>query len=465
MECTKHNNNYNNMSRCRVKLKPHNKLSIYDVFIIKMLRDTSDELYLYIDDRSIPPHDTQKLIDDTINILHMFNIKMPEMIVRYTDYYETAWIYLHRLITINKAIVNYNTVCRSSDLHMMAKTKNIKLFYNNTMHHINNRYNTILYDCGWFRDLFIEIVMDHSERIDMIIDDTLGMDDINKSNDDKQSHGDLLDKTIFLTDLRSDLKFNMPEKVLTTLITTIKHMEKENNTSQCSIASPNLSKISISCIHKLGIDIKLVRTIIENTNDSLLMYAHKLTYIDTKIQDKMTHSIRILFNKCRDVNLAAKKNMIIKGVYLECSDILVLNLDPKNLQNHTIHIRSLGCVTIGQKYPNYTGVFIKAKNKKQHLISKWTPIDTLSCDKHIINCNIYKLDSSGEHTSSVISVYEDTSDDCSNKMYSLNSELYIADDDFKTPELTHTLIDTVSNKLPNNILNLIPWNIWIQSNL
>src|SRR5579872_3805448 len=191
-------NIHNKTTRSRFKMKPDGKISIYDIFIIKMLRDTTDELYLYVDDRITSSQNTQKGIDDIINILKLFDIKLPEMILRYTDYYETAWVYLHRLVTLNKALLNYSTVCRSSDLHMMTKSKNVKIFYNNKDK--NNRYNNILYDCEWYRDIFIEILMDYSERIDKIVDELDTMDD---------------GYHIFLINLCQDLNFPVPEKLFT----------------------------------------------------------------------------------------------------------------------------------------------------------------------------------------------------------------------------------------------------------
>lgn len=430
-------NLHNKPTRSRFKIKPNDKLSIYDIFIIKMLRDTTDELYLYVDDRTISSQTTQKKIDDIINILKLFDIKLPEMIVRYTDYYETAWVYLHRLVTLNKALLNYSTVCRSSDLHMMTKSKNVKIFYNNKDK--NKRYDNILYDCGWYRDIFIEILMDYSERIDKIVDEVDTLDDGYHT---------------FLTNLCQELNFPIADKLFTNLIMTIKHINRNNMNNTNNVnninnmidnsVSPHLSNISIEHIHKLGIDMMMIRDMLENNDDSLLKYAHKM--------DMNSDNAHIIFDQNKEIILSDKK-INIKGIILDNSELITLQLDPQHLQSVKIRIISVGCIKIENEYPDYTGNIQKfkkmQKQKNIKIISKWTPI---IYDEYISNKSILKSIHKSNETecADIITISKINILNQSNIMYNIDSKLYILDTTRESDYLNHTLIS---------------WNMWIQTQM
>jgi len=374
-----------------------------------MLRDTdtTNELYMYVDDRTISPHDTQKMIDDTINILRLFDIKMPEMIIRYSDYYETAWIYLHRLITLNKAVLNYSTISKPTDLYTMTKTKNIKIFYNNTEQQNNIRYDNILYDCGWFRDVFIETLIDYSERIDKIVDNE--------------------EKGTFLSCLCKDLKFTLPEKLFTNLVSTIKHNKSLKSKSlNCGLPPCLLSEVPIEYVHRLNIDIDTIPGMIERNDDSLLSCA--TTLVDSLVE--IVDPIRIMFDKIKEVELEGLGTRCIKGVYVNSLDLANLS----NLQGHgtkVVRIRSVGCVTVD------TGIICKSKKYKNvPVITKWIPIE----DDSSFVCNVY--DQNTVKTKTIIVLMKDPTS--SNKLYSIESELYVA-------------IDSSSS----GTLDLIPWDTWL----
>jgi len=412
------------MCRSRIKLKPLDKTSIYDIFIIKMLRDTdtSNELYIYVDDRTISPQDTQKMIDDTINIFRLFDIKMPDTIIRYSDYYETAWIYLHRLITLNKAVLNYSTTSKPTDLYTMAKTKNIKIFYNNIEQQNNIRYDNILYDCGWFRDVFIETLIDYSERIDKIVDDE--------------------DKGGFLSCLCKDLKFTLPERLFTNLVSTIKHNKSlKGGKPLCLSLSLSLSEVPVEYVHRLGIDIDSIHGMIERNDDSLLSCATKLVdNLEELIE--LVDPVRIMFDKTKDVELEGLGKRCIKGVYVNSSDLSNLS-NLSNLQEgKVVRIRSVGCVTID------TGVTCKSKKYKNvPVIAKWYPIQ----DDTSFVCNVYdqnnvKIKTIITSTSILTNPNPNPNPKGSNKLYSIKSELYVVNDSIPTCSDT---------------LDLIPWDVWL----
>lgn len=123
--------------------------------MIKILSDMANKLYLYVDDRSADAQITQKMVDDMLNMLRKFNVKLPDVIIRYTDYYGTAWVYIHKLVQMKKALLNYNSSQRYDDLQNLSKTNKIKIFLVADSEDVNNnRYDNILYDNGWFRSFY-----------------------------------------------------------------------------------------------------------------------------------------------------------------------------------------------------------------------------------------------------------------------------------------------------------------------
>lgn len=361
------NNKYE--KRSRFKLKQIDKMTIYDVFIIKMLADTSDKLYLYVDDRSLAASISQKMIDDTMNILRMFNIKLPDIVVRYTDYYDTAWVYLHRLLTLKKAVLNYNTINKTTDLGMFSKTKNVKIVYNNdvlaqsavlqwetliskeennSQNKIRsqnmNRYDNILYDYGWFRDIFIEIIIDYCERIDKIVDE---ISEIDTEQTQKIN-------TLLITQLRSTLKFKDPEKVFTNLVTTIKNMRNKYIPDKIRI-----SNISLRQLHEIGIDMKIVREIIEKDDDTLISHAYDM---DKNCKFLLNDPIKIDLSQQKEINID-DKIITINGIYIDKDELISLNLNPQNLNQTILRIKSVGCMMLSLCNTEYIGTIIHLKKR------------------------------------------------------------------------------------------------------
>ena len=208
----------------RIKLKPYENMSIYDVFLFKILSDMSDRIYLYVDDRSqdiSTIRTVQKKIDDTLNILKRFDVKPPDTIIRYTDYYDTAWVYLHKLVQFKYTLLNYNVNQQDDDLDTFMRNNKIKIFLlppktNEPM----NKYDFILYDSGWFRDILIEVIIDDAENVNYILDE--------RTKD--PSHNDMSRINRIVSDNLTDvLKFNRPVVVLTNIIENIEKLNKKLN--------------------------------------------------------------------------------------------------------------------------------------------------------------------------------------------------------------------------------------------
>lgn len=392
------NNKYESSSR--FKLKQIDKMTIYDVFIIKMLADTTDKLYLYVDDRSLTPCLSQKMIDDIMNVLRMFNIKLPDVVIRYTDYYDTAWVYLHRLLTINRAVLNYNIINKTTDLDVFSKTQSVKVFYNNNtlqsetsilnvgnnsqskiiMQNVN-RYDNILYDCGWFRDVFIEIIIDHCEKIDKYVDE---------NNDTYIEQSQKINMSL-IAQLRSALKFKEPEKVLTELTVTIKNMKNKYIPDKIRI-----SDIPLNYSHEIGVDMQMVRKMIEKDDDTLMSYAYD---INKNCRVLLSDPIKIILSKQKNININGK-TVIICGIFIDSIELLLLGLNSQKLNQMMLHVESVGYILLNLCNAEYVGTFINLKKKKRRNIkrvSKWLPI-TVNLDERFVlqKLSIYDSDDSSE---------------------------------------------------------------------
>src|SRR5947208_1111698 len=106
----------------RIKIKILEKINMWDLCVSKFLSNITDKLYLYIDDRSIDEKIVQKNIDNVFQLMKLFEIKQPDMVIRYSSYHEIACIYLHRLVKLKKVVLDYNLSQRYDDLQIMMKT-------------------------------------------------------------------------------------------------------------------------------------------------------------------------------------------------------------------------------------------------------------------------------------------------------------------------------------------------------
>ena len=146
----------------RIKFKPIEQMNIYDIVSIYILSKISDKLYMVIDDRNHSFGDSDIL--PTIEILRLYGIKI-ETIIKYTNYLNVALIYLHILINTENVILESNSFKRMIDksYNLLLVNNKIKIYLRNFDNTTNP--NNILYDNGWIRGLFLDIIIDDCENI------------------------------------------------------------------------------------------------------------------------------------------------------------------------------------------------------------------------------------------------------------------------------------------------------------
>jgi hypothetical protein len=259
----------------RIKLNLLDQITIYDIVIAQALLSICNKLIIYIDDREMTrdnlcSDDTDYMIDTKISILKKFNIRI-DGLIRYTDYYNMIWIYMHRLTYLKKVLINYNSDKRPDDLyHVMAHKNNMKIYLEYEGASIN-KYDNILYDSGWIRELFMEAIIDDAEKIEYGVNilethvPSPGFQELSTSMISK--------KTIevnhnIMMKLAKILKLHRPTYVLVDLIERIIKL-KHRTRLQEDISLDNLSPDQL---HTIGIGVNKIREMIDDNNISLLGY-------------------------------------------------------------------------------------------------------------------------------------------------------------------------------------------------
>ena len=403
----------NKNKTARIKLKPFEKINIYIIFMVKILADMTDRLYLYVDDRTSNPHTVQKMIDDMFNILRKFNVKVPDVVIRYTDYYETARVYLHRLVHMRKTLLNYNSDQRPDDLQTLLKTNKTKIFliHDSDNMESRNRYDNILYDNGWFRDVFIEAIIDDAEKIDYLIDDIRSTNN-NSPHKDKMADthmsktGDFVKINNNLTlRLCEILNFNRPEYVLTNLTYNIENLKHHKNNP-----IPALNDLSLDQIIGMGLGLEHVREMIENHDISLAKYIiysdeshNDVFYPDTLTSDLgiqcMIDPVMVKMDETRTIDINGSQTQI-KSMYMDKTEFMEFEKDTglKNNGSTNFKIRFAGSMIIHKENDQYTCKWThidKKKKKSLKQLSKWIP-----CNDQIITYNFTcpDLDVKGNNT-------------------------------------------------------------------
>jgi hypothetical protein len=236
----------------RIKFKAcDNIISIYDVLIIYKLRYISDKLILYVDDRDRLNYD-QKKVDDMVCILKKFNLKF-DCVIKYTHYYNIAWIYIHKLALQQKITLNTNQhnnqyneqnkdLCdniknniKNNNLELLFKNKNsIKIFLED--YTVMNRYDNMLYNNGWFRELFLELIIDDSENITYCVAAT---DDPNIFADKIGAMTKINNK--ITVELVEYLKLTKPTVILDEFIEKLNILKKQENAALNGVKLNELS--------------------------------------------------------------------------------------------------------------------------------------------------------------------------------------------------------------------------------
>ena len=375
----------------RIKIKPNENITIYIIFIINLISDISNKLYIYIDDRTYDTKTVQKTIDNILNILRNFNIRLPDKIIRYSDYYETTRIYLHQLIRLKKTLINYNSNPQPDDLFMfISNIEKIKIFLNQDDTSDNliykSKYDNLLYDNGWYRDILIETIIDHSENIDYIIDSRL----TNTINIGSNSENLFEINKNIITKICNILNFSQPDIVFTNITDNLDNFGKYKLSNSDNLF-PTLNNLTLDQILIMKLEMKDIRHMIENNDISLKKYILYCDEYENNIFDPSVKdicqicclfdpiNIRIDDYRQIDINSTPFK---INTFFIDKSEFQLIEnkfLQKKNINKDTsddqyFKIRYVGSVSMNKDKDGYVYKWTNNNKKKKDIqIKKWIP--------------------------------------------------------------------------------------------
>lgn len=429
----------------RFKVKLFNTLKLYDIFLIKILRNIADKLYLYVDDRKIkndndinntnniidnkiindePPNKKEKKIDEILTLLKLFDVEVDNVIM-YSEYYDIVWLYFQKLIMTSKLFIKHNkyglnkitstfntsnifdSISRNTDNDLRIirfYREYISISLINEQLGSNFYMNNTLYEYGWYREVLLTTIMDDSEKINIIFDDTLltnkhsnikiiqcnniiGNELIKNLHLDKPIHImmsdiELMNGLITLTNM--SIHWNeLINKMCINIDSNINHNidpniylntnEMKNNdiifTSKPILIKYMLQKISTKLLSINDID----NAIIEKNNDNLSIGLY------------LSNILSIQFGDEKELNFFKKR--------IKCDRIYIDEINENIHERTKFKLRFGGGVQINDISDNKNqtskiqGKWIKCKKKMGHIIN-WIPNDIIYT--RIINLvNVY----------------------------------------------------------------------------
>ncbi len=388
----------------RIKFKPYDQMNIYDILIINALTDMCEVLYMYIDDRY---NFLEQELDHTLKCLKKFNIEISQ-VIKYTDYYNVCWIYLHKLTMQKKVVFNYNYSKRVNDLQYFRSNKNnIKIFLDNDTSCItnlntnesnffmtnNNRYDNLLYDKGWIREIFLELIIDDSEKIDFLIDQTLYF----LSDDNPLSVKSINLSTIsninknISTRITKILKLSRPKYVLQEFMVNICEYQRYKKKLKISSSYEHLNgfifdNLSLNNISNMGINTNKIKSIIsenesvidKNNKIEKLLLEHLICCDENIILDEsvfiqnektfcIIDPVEVILDEPKYITILNYKIIFKEMIYVEKTMI--------NKQNTlNIRLKYIGALKVYLENNVYHGKWLKSyKKKKIKYFPKWLP--------------------------------------------------------------------------------------------
>ena len=404
----------------RFKIKIFNTLKLYDIFLIKILRSISDKLYLYVDDRKIKNNDDinninntnniinkitsdefshKKKIDEILTMLKLFDVTVDNVIM-YSEYYDIVWLYIQKLIMTSKLFIKHNkygtnviantyNTCNTFNIfddvsrnidndlriirfyreYISVSLINENISLKNEQLKSNFYMNHTLYEYGWYREVLLTVIMDDSERVNIIIDDTLltnkhsnikiiqcnniiGDELIKNLNLDKPIHImmndiDLMNKLLILTNM--SIHWNeLIDKICTNIDTNINDTNIKfnidlnmNETLKSTLIKYMLQKMAT----KLTLINNIDNAIIEKNNDNLNIGLY------------LTNILSVQFGDEKELNFFKKR--------IKCDRIYIDETNKNMYEKTKFKLRFGGGVQINdnKKVQKIQGKWIKCKKK------------------------------------------------------------------------------------------------------
>ena len=341
----------------RINLR-NNELNIYEILTVYHYQKNNYRIVLCINDKTTG---TQICNDNIIQTLNRLGLKI-DNIVKYSEYYNIAWIYTHRLL-ITKKLKTYDLNGSIIDLPCIIKNNTNITF---KIHDGNSEY--IIYECGLFREIFINILIDDIQKID---------NHVNISTPDITS--DNISTNIY--NLYSAI-FNNILKLNSSLIDNLKFIDINNDYG------------SLQKLMNCGFDIEDIYKMSTNVD-------FQNTYIyccNSNPKKCIINPIKIKINEPRKVTLDDKTIEIKNNIYIDNKVNINLGCNKKSIKMKGVGIINIDIV-------NKTGSWEKMKKKRNSDLLYWIPeadVSEFVCDdgvtvainkQEIANAKVFKIQS------------------------------------------------------------------------
>jgi len=336
----------------KITYKSTEELSLLDIVKLIEFRKYVDKLYLVIDAKN----NDKKSTDKYVSFLDEHDIKIDKIINRH-EHYDIGWIYLHRLVKLGKVYVNYNTKIETNDIKLLINKYNVMIFLINDSD--TNRYNNVIYSNGWYRDIFIDSIIEDIENINYVLN---------------------LDEKCPLYSNSNSNTNNIPnqEKILKDKICNILNLNKTNKLSEFTLnsntGSLNFFGMKYQEFSKLKVNIQSIIKLINNqtTNETINLntLTEKKDYMDSNTpfsdMNVFIKPIILIFDKEKEVIINDTKQNIQKYVFVDNTVQTIQN-------NGTIKLKYIGPVKIFEKDSNksniYKTVFLTKKKKNLKVVN------------------------------------------------------------------------------------------------
>ena len=253
-----------------------------------------------------------------------------------------------------------------------------------------NRYDNLLYDSGWFRELFLELIIDDCEKIDLMInpspyiigDNPLSVKSINVSSS-------LSINTMISSRIEKMLKLSRPQYVLQDFIDHIleyQHYKRKQNQSNKQDPVIGIDDLSLDQLMNMGISIEKLITIFYNKqpiNEKVkyienLFLEHLVQCDENIVQDDslyllnnkswyMYDPVEVILDEPKYIHIFNNHISIKNLIYIENTRIIKQN-------SLNIRLKYVGAIRVYIENNVYHGKWLKSnKKKKIKYFPNWLP--------------------------------------------------------------------------------------------
>lgn len=362
----------------RIEINSVREIDLFDIIIAYSIQESCDKLYFYIDD--VDATYDQVMIDHNINVLVKCGI-VPAKIVKSSEYYQIAWIYMHKLLQLRCVDMQCDKTNYSNELYITTRINtSITVTLLTDSYHPkselnddNNKRETVsIYNKGNFSRTFLLHIIDDAEKINYVTKNGITSEYINNK----------------LKSVMVDvLKLNISKIVLSDLAHTIDFLRNTDHSKH--ITTKNINPIMFS---KFDIKLNDIRNLIENKNISLDRYilpCHE-SINDTWIESPdiacfIKNPILMKLKTSKKISLKKRNYILSQNIFVDGDDICYTS-------NNKIRLKYAGGVIFDKSDGEYICEWKKRNNKKNKNKNKntvnWIPCDNRNKLFKLNNTNI-----------------------------------------------------------------------------